>query len=273
MRPGRDGPRTGAHAANRTLAPFPDVCERPPSPALPRIVHTVRSAIQRVELALVCPSIGRPTFGGVPGARSHPRQASVHGGGLRGGCSEPAAPRRAKARSSLTGVPKPELAQTHLRPRNALLAAWDDASKLEGSVMGTVACCFVLDNAGMPGTTRGVANMSPPSRYFSTRCAIPSWGRTGSRTTAGAIAHARAAGSAARLPAAMPGGGRGGRDGRSVSMTWAGLRVDPSICYSSPTPFSISALSRNVLLTAIVSSGRSPDTTSVARSSLWPSTT
>jgi hypothetical protein len=46
-----------------------------------------------------------------------------------------------------------------------------------------------------------------------------------------------------------------------------------SICHSSPAPFSISALSRNVLLTAIVSSGRSPETTWVARSSLWPSTT
>jgi hypothetical protein len=49
------------------------------------------------------------------------------------------------------------------------------------------------------------------------------------------------------------------------------LRVNPRICHSSPAPFSISDLSRNALLTAIVSSGRSPETTSVARSSLWPS--
>jgi hypothetical protein len=39
-----------------------------------------------------------------------------------------------------TGVPKPEPAHTSPRPRNALLAAFltqDDATKLEGSVIGT----------------------------------------------------------------------------------------------------------------------------------------
>jgi hypothetical protein len=67
-------------------------------------------------------------------ARSHTRRASVHGGGLRGGCSHPAAPRRpgayqphwrAEARTCLTHRPA---------PRNALLAAFltqDDAIKRE----------------------------------------------------------------------------------------------------------------------------------------------
>jgi hypothetical protein len=78
-------------------------------------------------------------------------QGSVHGGGLRGGCYQPAAPRR-PGRTSLTGVPKPETRHTSLRPRNALLAAFltrDDATKLEGSMIGTVAYCgFALANAG-----------------------------------------------------------------------------------------------------------------------------
>jgi hypothetical protein len=42
---GSPSPPSARGKANRTLAPFPDVCERPHRPALPGIVHTGRSAI------------------------------------------------------------------------------------------------------------------------------------------------------------------------------------------------------------------------------------
>jgi hypothetical protein len=128
------------------------------------------------------PTARHPPKLAVAGCPSHSRRAFVHGGGLPGVGVLSRRLRCAQARSNLTGVPE---ARTYLTPAcipkraTCRLSERDDATKLEGSVIGTVAYRgFALANAGhddaalqtRPGQTCSLGRDRLPTVQEVTKC-------------------------------------------------------------------------------------------------------